>query len=325
VVNVECENDLQEDLYHYTDFAALKSMYEKGEIWATNSQYLNDISEMQLGPKAIMGVVVRPMIPIGSELSQMQSLGLSGLTTEEKNAALRDIVETIGPYLQRAKGFSVERFKELVEACQHAMKDTTCFVFSLSKEPDQLSQWRAYANDGVCIGFSAKALCENLRSAAALRARMRSVRYYDEKATVEEHAKLEDYARPIIDWAGERRGELIAAGEDEATRKVIIGQELMTRLAFVKDFHFEEEREVRIAVQGNPDHFTTPHRYGIVPQMKLPITSDAIKKVIVGPAAHAELRVQSLQTFFENCGFKNDPNKKRQIEVSRSSIPYRDW
>jgi hypothetical protein len=153
---------------------------------------------------------------------------------------------------------------------------------------------------------------------------MQSVRYYDESATMEEHAKLEDYARPIIDWAGDRRAELIVDGVDDSERKVIIGQELMTRLAFVKDFHFEEEGEVRIAVQGKPNHFT-PHRYGIVPRMKLPITPDAIRSVIVGPAAHAELRVQSLRTYFDNCGFKNNPNSRSQIEVEVSKIPYRDW
>jgi hypothetical protein len=53
VIDVECQRFRNDDLYHYTDFTALKSIYEKGEIWATNSQYLNDISEMKLGPKAI--------------------------------------------------------------------------------------------------------------------------------------------------------------------------------------------------------------------------------------------------------------------------------
>ena len=44
---------------------------------------------------------------------------------------------------------------------------------------------------GVCIQFSAESLCKSLGSAPASRARMQSVRYYDESATMEEHAKLE--------------------------------------------------------------------------------------------------------------------------------------
>ncbi len=235
-----------------------------------------------------------------------------------------DLQKVIDPFKDLPRTL-VNEIAPIAEACEHAMIDTTCFVFSLSKEPDQLSQWRAYAKDGVCIQFSAEALCESLDSAPASRARMQSVRYYDENETMGEYVKLEDYARPIIDWAGERRDQLIADGVDEATRIVIIGQELTTRLAFVKDIHFEEEGEVRIAVQGNPNHFTTPHRYGIVPRMKLSITPDAIRSVIVGPAAHAELRVQSLQTYFDNWGFKNDPNNRGNIEVKPSKVPYRDW
>jgi Protein of unknown function (DUF2971) len=350
VVDLEWEPDLQEDLYHSTDFAALKSMYEKGEIWATNSQYLNDISEMQLGPKAIMGVLMKPFLVDQELLSRikpvverLQALGESissddfQAMNEEGQKALKTEIEAEIPLSfaddwQKAfdpwKDFPrtlVNEIASIAEACRHAMTDTTCFVFSLSKEPDQLSQWRAYAKDGVCIQFSAEALCKSLDSAPASRARMQSVRYYDENATMREYVKLEDYARPIIDWAGERRTQLIADGADEATRKVIIAQELMTRLAFVKDIHFEEEGEVRIAVQGNPNHFTTPHRYGIVPKMKLSITPDAIRSVIVGPSAHKELRIQSLRTHFDNWGFKNDPNSRGQIEVKPSAVPYRDW
>jgi hypothetical protein len=60
VIDIDCQKFRKDALYHYTDFTALKSIYEKGEIWATNSQYLNDISEMKLGPKAIMGVLFKP-------------------------------------------------------------------------------------------------------------------------------------------------------------------------------------------------------------------------------------------------------------------------
>jgi hypothetical protein len=342
VVDVECENDLQEDLYHYTDFAALKSIYENGEIWATNSQYLNDISEMQLGPKAIMGAFMGPRLsPALAPLLRLEPVAERLKTTKESTssddeegqkrlkaeieAELPSILDAVKTFVEPFKELGLEALKEIGAACEHAMTDTTCFVFSLSKEPDQLSQWRAYAKDGVCIHFSAETLRKSLSSAPADRARMWSVRYYDENATLEEHAKLEDYARPIIEWAGERRAQLIANGVDEAPRKVMIGQELMRWLAFVKDFHFEEEGEVRIALQGDPNHFTTPSRYGIVPRMKLPITANAISSVIVGPSAHTELRVQSLRTYFDNRGFKNGPISRGQIEVKPSTVPYRDW
>jgi hypothetical protein len=356
VIDIDCQRFRKDALYHYTDFTALKSIYEKGEIWATSSQYLNDISEMKLGPKAIMGVFFKPLtsnieaLPeltsqanIMRERIESDSEGLraklkrikaasdeqsvADLEADEDIQTLLAVISDFGTFFDSLKPITdmKELIPEIGDALKYALEDTTCFIFSLSKEPDQLSQWRGYAKDGVCIQFSAKALCASLRSAPAVRARMRSVKYYDENETAKESNRMESYARPIINWAGERSAQLIADGVDAATRKMTIGQELTTQLAFVKDIHFKEENEVRIAVQGDPNHFM-PQRYGIVPKMKLAITADAIKSVIVGPTAFPELRVQSLRTFFDHTGFKNDPdNKGDKIEVSQSSIPYRDW
>ena len=157
VVDVECENDLQEDLYHYTDFAVLKSIYENGEIWATNSQYLNDISEMHLGPKAIMGVLMKPFLVDQELLSRiepvverLQTLGESissddfQAMNEEGQKALKTEIDGIPGILSFAddlqKAFDpfmdfprklVTEIAPIAEACQHAMTDTTCFVFSL--------------------------------------------------------------------------------------------------------------------------------------------------------------------------------------------------
>jgi hypothetical protein len=339
VVDVQGEADLQKDLYHYTDFVGLKGIYEQGEIWATNSQYLNDISEMQLGPEAIIAAIFINALPKPQQVSQIQkdldelksiqtALGdeefKRSVRAEDSHARakFRRLAKDLHISSEGARGFRAARevYHEIMDACEVALEDTTCFVFSLSKQPDQLSQWRAYARDGVCIEFSAEALREYLKSAPALRARMQSVTYYDG-----ETIPPEAFSNPIISWADERRTQLIADSFDQDSRKAVIGQEMMTHVAFLKDIHFSEEEEVRIAVQGNPNHFTT-HRYGMVPRMKLPITSDAIRSVIVGPSAHSELRVQSLRTYFDNWGFKNEPHgSSGHIRVDKSSIPYRDW
>jgi hypothetical protein len=339
VVDLEWEPDLQEDLYHYTDFAALQSIYEKGEIWATNAQYLNDISEMQLGPRAILGSSLRLLLPdmeVASQLKkdteEFQAIQSAmdkdefkkAMNDEDSDAAakFRRLAESIHEMAESQRRFDPRSrlFTEIREACKVALEDTNCFIFSTSKQPDQLSQWRAYARDGVCIEFSASALCNSLELTPASRAKMKSVIYYDGKTILPE-----TFGNPIISWANERRSQLIADGLDQDGRTTKIAEEMMTQVALVKDFHFEEEGEVRIAVQGNPNHFTTPSRYGIVPRMKVPITPDAIRSVIVGPAAHTELRVQSLRTYFENVGFKNDPSNRGQIEVKPSAVPYRDW
>lgn len=316
MVDVQCEDGLPDTRYHYTSFDVLKSMWENGEVWTTNSRYLNDITETELGPKAII------------ETLSNRSDNLYGQITLWTDAVIRKMAEKTGtdpPPLSDKPGDQELREKALVAAeidgaCKHALEDTTCFVFSLSQEPDQLSQWRAYAKDGVCIGFSTQELCDGLQQAPADSAKMQSVEYFEGGKVTEA------YCNPIIEFSENRRAQLIGEGlDDSKLRKVVMGKEMMLRIAFLKDKAFAEENEVRIAAQGHPNHFTT-NRYGIVPRIKLPLKPHAIKSVIVGPGAHADLRMQSLRTYFANRGFKDDIGALgAAIELSKSSVPYRDW
>jgi hypothetical protein len=308
VVNVEFDPALNDVLYHYTDFTALKSIFENGEVWATNSRYLNDATETELGPASIIDYAAASQQSINDQIGDYLR-GLEGKLTDADETHLRGLhdVRVVAAEIQGA--------------CKHALRDTTCFVFSLSMAPDQLSQWRAYAKDGVCIGLSTKSLLGSLESAPALRATMRKVEYYSDPDSGW------DSLESIVQFAAGRRQELLSAGwDDEAVRNVTIGQEMMLKIAYLKDASFEEEREVRIAVQGNPNHFT-PHRYGLVPRIKIPIAKDAIVSVVVGPGAHSELRQQSIRAYFDNWGFKNDRNSggRGDVSVTSSRIPYRDW
>lgn len=190
----------------------------------------------------------------------------------------------------------------------------------MSRVPDQLSQWRAYAKDGVCVEFVTDELIAGREDAPVDDVDVRGLNYFD-GGSIDA-----DYLVPIVEFMEERRRQLVEEGcTDVATRDVVIGQELMLKTAFMKDIYFEEEKEVRIAVQGSPNHFT-PNRYGLMPRIKLPITPGAIRSVIVGPGAHAELRVQSLRTFFSEVSFKAAlTSPPTEIGVLDSAVPYRDW
>ena len=308
MVDVGRDDDLESTLFHYTDFRALQSIYEKGEVWATNSRYLNDLTETRLGPAAIINTLRDREKAENDEITRYLDEVPEGPLEEEHRAYLREVAGRRNPW------------SELRGACDHALTDTTCFIFSLSRVPDQLSQSRAYAKDGVCVEFVTDELLTGLTDAPVKGADVRRLNYFDGGNIDAE------YLDPIVDFMKERRVQLIGEGcTDVGLRDVVIGQELMLKIAFLKDIHFQEEKEVRIAVQGNPNHFT-PNRYGLMPRIKLPITPYAIRSVIVGPGAHAELRAQSLHTFFEEVSFKTDPvSPPSEIEVYESAVPYRDW
>lgn len=113
---------LPDILFHYTDAAGLIGALTTGKVWATDYRFLNDKAEIQHSKEVAKGIVSD----------------------------------------QRAKG----RRKELIEFYDRVLdlqrrdSDTIAFMFSLSQEADDLSQWRGYAKEGegFTIGFRASSI-----------------------------------------------------------------------------------------------------------------------------------------------------------------------
>ncbi|MEQ8461526.1 MAG: DUF2971 domain-containing protein [Sandaracinaceae bacterium] len=114
----ENENEPAPTLYQYTDGSALSAILEHRRMWATHSSFLNDYGEGEYIWKRLLTVAE-------------ESNGHDAITAELTKSILSGIAtndEVLG--------------KELFVAC-------------FSEDPDALSQWRAYANngDGYSIGF----------------------------------------------------------------------------------------------------------------------------------------------------------------------------
>lgn len=106
-------------LYHYTTQSGLLGIVKSKEIWATHTQYLNDVREFRHAIELVK-----------DELSRMES-----------DPQLRDRIELI---------------KEMRDALQSEVESINVCVCSFSADGDVLSQWRAYATrpSGFAIGFS---------------------------------------------------------------------------------------------------------------------------------------------------------------------------
>ncbi|HEX9964144.1 MAG TPA: DUF2971 domain-containing protein [Allosphingosinicella sp.] len=109
--------DIPAVAYHYTDAAGLWGMLRSGKIWATGARFLNDKEEMRL------------LVKSSREFLRRRS---------------RD-------GRSKATGAFYEKLLDSLESTTHF----SLFIFSLSSEKDDLSQWRAYAKDGegFTIGF----------------------------------------------------------------------------------------------------------------------------------------------------------------------------
>lgn len=118
------EPAVPERLYHYTNAAGLKGILESGKLWLSDMTSLNDPSEMVYGFKCALPI-------------------------------LREQVATIH---RAGKKFTdnITAFAEsgLVQKVAHF------FVCSFTSQPDNLEQWRAYADaaKGYALGFDGKLL-----------------------------------------------------------------------------------------------------------------------------------------------------------------------
>lgn len=282
---------LPSTLYHYTDIYGLQGIYEKGELWATNGLYLNDTSELSLGLLAVTLEIQRRRIALLERINRRLRAG-----------------EGLGPNPELGE---LDILYDIVEGSRHYSQ---CYVISLSAKHDQLSQWRAYAKDGYCIGFATAELKKCLTEDQYI-GRVQ----YGDKSTDLHAKKIVRFSRAL--WRASADWDF-----DDDLRKFIVMSQIVKEAAFVKDSNFVEEKEVRIIeANATPNHFTASQRFGMTPRKKIPINEKCITSVTVGPGAHKDLRTRSLFWYFGQTPFMKDSSSKRVPEVKGSVIPYRDW
>lgn len=107
-------------LYHYTDLAGFMGIVRSKQIWATDTRFLNDVTE-----------------------------------TQQVWSFLKD---RASEFQTQSVDIGQEKVNELVKlaACE---EPRIIFVSSFSEARDSLSQWRAYSGkNGVCLGFKEPSL-----------------------------------------------------------------------------------------------------------------------------------------------------------------------
>ena len=111
-------------LWHYTNAAGLLGILRSGKLWATNTEYLNDASELRYARMLVWR-------SIGS---------LRAKVFDDREHDMLDL---------------------LSESISQSLKPSV-FVASLSAEKNDLSQWRAYggSSGSFALGFSSRTLSE---------------------------------------------------------------------------------------------------------------------------------------------------------------------
>jgi len=283
-------------IYHYTDANGLLGIVKGNHLWATHANYQNDASELVNGRE------------IFKEVCQ-QLVGT--LTNPDQKIIIQNLLKMLEP-------------APVIYLC--------CF----SKEGDQLSQWRGYADRGTgySIGFDAR----NLVSRLDLVGTPFYVIYGKEIQTQVATAVVQ----VSLDF-------LFANLTDEDIRQNVgsvmslMGALTLHQSTRLKNEGFLEEKEVRYIVRadssdanaGNSEILFRARNGLLVPYQLLkpqkttrakPLSDNLspqpeglfpIREIITGPCLDADRAVASVKMLLDKHGYQTDV-----IEIKKSKIPF---
>lgn len=264
-------------VYHYTTAEGLFGMLKSKEIWATHYKFLNDKKESCLGQDLAVGVA-REKLRKGVPDRQAQ-------------------------------------FLDLLQEFIRNEDDEEPFVFSLSEEEDDLSQWRSYAAEGkgFTIGFDAQMLSGG--ESSGLEFAFRNVTYstYEHEKWVEqiiqEFLNLVDSDDPNIAYA-DMPAEA-ASGAELAISNYSI---------FCKHRSFASEKEWRINSWVDPQDVLVRVSDGnLTPFTTFPIPGEgvsAIKRIGIGPGFEDPAVRYAVERLCHQHGFS-------AVEIYNADTPFR--
>ena len=278
-------------LYHYTDGAGLKGILESGTLWLSDIFSLNDPSELRHG------------------FSQL--------------VAILDKRSKSGPPETRIFAKDFHNFlKDGLDRSAHY------FVLSFSSDVDDLSQWRAYADNGrgYALGFEGKALETCFTKDGAIPIPNCSTFNVEYKEAV-----LISLLERMID----RMWHLISLPRNKATPRDAINpymKELSIRLAlnglsaslFFKHAGYISEKEFRFLKIYRGDEVPPGLKQRVrgtetVKYLEFEwrrAAAGSLKEIVVGPAAERPKGVK----FAKECAKTSNYKRVRTIQ---SKIPYR--
>lgn len=215
---------------------------------------------------------------------------LNKLDEEQKNHT-----DSIFDKMKKRSGLEFS-YKELSDTLD-SYGQNSIYISCFSEEPDLLSQWRAYADDGrgVAIGF----ILENL--AEYYNFLLEKIIYTDKVV----YNSLENDVEVVSDQIGTVISEGKITSNDEMIRLFI--HELVPVLAKYKNPAFQEEKEYRLiycddlkfdkivdkynAFQHKPHFKNLEHHFRVVNNyitefVKFPFVPSTISDIYIGPKCH---------------------------------------
>ena len=135
-------SDGAQPLYHYTSLDTFKNILNSKSLWLTDVRFVNDASEYTHGLSTVIDILKNY-----SHEEKYRNLLPSNFTLENQQI-LKGQIEVVTKSLQ-----------DHSQSLDADLKKGNLFIFCLSPNPDQQTQWTSYAGEGgVAIGFDTDVL-----------------------------------------------------------------------------------------------------------------------------------------------------------------------
>lgn len=288
-------NKIRAPLYHYTDAAGLNGIIKDQQLWLTDYRHLNDPHEVIYG-------------------------------MDMASSLLKDIKSNYHSFT----GIFCDMVNELLTHRQ--LQDRLIFfIGSLTRNPDELGQWRAYGDNGrgFALGLAPGLfhLADKSEFKPHEKALVTPVVYGDTDGRLRHRSSIEKAAQ-IVQKVVNNNGaiedkDLLEPFFDRMAKALIASQIILNSLS-IKHGAYKNEKEVRLIITGDsqilsPYTSTRTGPGGIIPFIKysIPIQANGnVADVFLGPAAEDRAR-HGVRTLLRS--FISDPDPL----IKHSTIPYR--
>lgn len=281
-------------LYHYTNASAAISILQNKSIWASDTRFMND----------------------SSELEHARSLALNSIKLIKDNLPKSEAQESEVMYLDRILESLPKYDPEQVFVC--------CF----SSKSNILSQWRNYAQDGegYCIGFDAEILNRCLSEHYLKHVSALTPVLYEEAAPSLTFSTIVNKSLEVF---REKVKKTSHFGNHIGLWSSFICPHIVRFYPRVKHDAFHEEFEWRITcspLEGQAKHTGKEYllfragKYGVTPYIEFDLQNNIhdglIKEIHIGPTAKKDISRCAMESFLEVEGYKN-------IDIIVSDLPLR--
>jgi hypothetical protein len=283
----------QGTLYHYTTQRGLLGIVGAKAMWVTHTQYLNDRREFS------------------------HAVDLT-------RAEIRMLLGTYPEDSVQARGL-----KGMENALKWKPENINVCVCSFSEDRDSLSQWRAYGarTSGFAIGFPA-----DLIAAAT-----QKVEWYLAPCVYEPDKQRHIIQLLVEEVLEEHLSRDYGFTAEEKDQEGIplrgSGGSLLAYLnryaPILKDESFKEEKEWRVIsrplMNSSPDFSFREGQSLLIPYSKFHLSDSEslfrLNEVVIGPTPDPERSKSSVTNFLVH----KEVLQELEVDVSNSSVPYRDW